>query len=253
MCRSVLVRTCSRAAVRTATSPSRRVVTDDARVMISVMTTMILNAQPIAGGRPIGIARAAHVRRRAAVLPCCAAAAIPRRRRPRTPRRRPRRPPAPPPPANPNGPRIYVSDETGRDVVVIDPGRRAGGRADRGRQAAARPAPDAGRQAADDRAVGIADRRPRRRRIEAAAGRSRRRRHRRRRRRQRKAGPQVQQRPGSRILRHLAGRQVPLRVERGCRRDVGARPRVRRPSPPASRSARSPKASPCGPTAGSST
>ncbi len=29
--------------------------------------------------------------------------------------------PQPAPPVNPNGPRIYVSDETGRDVVVIDP------------------------------------------------------------------------------------------------------------------------------------
>ena len=36
-----------------------------------------------------------------------------------TPAAQPAAPPAPP--INPNGPRIYVSDETGRDVVVIDP------------------------------------------------------------------------------------------------------------------------------------
>ena len=65
---------------------------------------------------------------------------------------------------------------------------RYGGRAHRGREAAARAAADEGRQAADDRAVGIADWRPGRRRIEAAAGRSQRRRHRRRRHRERKAG-----------------------------------------------------------------
>ena len=75
-----------------------------------------------------------------------------------------------------------------------------------------------------DRAVGIADRRARRRRVEAAAGRSRRRRHRRRRSRQRQAGPQVHERPGSRVVRHLARRQDPLRLERGGGRDVGARP-----------------------------
>ena len=105
-----------------------------------------------------------------------------RRVRARPRRRQPRRPPRHHAPApKPAGPLLYVSDETGGAVVVIDVasaqvveritvGKRPRGiRLSRGRHDAAR------------RVVGIADCRPWRRRVEAAASRSRCRWHRRRR------------------------------------------------------------------------
>ena len=93
-----------------------------------------------------------------------------RRRRPR-PRRRSR--PAP------GAVRLYVSDETGGNVIVVDPEDGPGRRANRGRKTAARHPAVARWQAAARGAVGFADRRTGRRRIQAAAARPRGRRHRR--------------------------------------------------------------------------
>ena len=122
--------------------------------------------------------------------------------------------------------RLYVSDETGGNVVVVDP--EAGTVVERiavGKTAARHPAVPR-RQAAAGCAVGFADCRPWRRRVQAAAARSRRRRHRRGRSRHAQAGAHPPQRPGSRVLRHLAGWHEGLRVERRRRGDVGARSRI---------------------------
>ena len=119
-----------------------------------------------------------------------------------------------------------MSDETGGNVVVVDPGSRHRGRegsrsgnglAGSGSRATA---------AAAGRVVGFADCGPGRRRVQAPAAGSCRRRHRRGRSRHAQAGPHPRQRSGSRGVRHVARRHQGSVSNEDAAGDVGPRPHV---------------------------
>ena len=151
--------------------------------------------------------------------------------------------PEPPAPAAPPGPRLYVSDETGGNVVVIDP---TAGTVIETIPVGKRPR---GIVLSRDRKFcswrcRVPHCRPRRGRVDAATGRSRGRWYR----RARSLDPQdrshVEERAGPRDVRRLARRQHNLRFERRDSRDECGRRRLRRGSWAESASAESRKASP---------
>ena len=158
-----------------------------------------------------------------------------------------------PAPKPTSGPRIYVSDETGKDIVVVDPvAGEVVGRIEVGKRPRGVKLSKDGKQlliALSGSPIG----RTQRRRVEAAACRPRRGRHRGRRSRQRQgrsASSRAVRTPSPSTSRRTASSCTSrTRMPPKCRCSTWRAARSSR----ASRSAKSPKASPCGQTAGSST